>query len=105
MSCKEIANIMKEEFEVRMMVFLRFKQSKQVNGSSSTNLNMQKNHQNILGRPTPCGTPMSPSTKFDEEENCIPFDETRCRSMIGSLSSLPTSGLDVTFSVCLCARE
>ncbi|XP_070048202.1 uncharacterized mitochondrial protein AtMg00810-like [Nicotiana tomentosiformis] len=50
------------------------------------------------------GTPMSPSTSLDKDEQRNPGDETKYRGMIGSLLYLTASRLDIMFIVCKCAR-
>nr|XP_016463545.1 PREDICTED: uncharacterized mitochondrial protein AtMg00810-like [Nicotiana tabacum] len=50
------------------------------------------------------GTPMSPSTNLDKDEQGIPVDETKYRGMIRSLLYLTTSRSDIMFSICKCAR-
>ncbi|WVZ89964.1 hypothetical protein U9M48_036309 [Paspalum notatum var. saurae] len=52
----------------------------------------------------PIDTPMSTNTVLNIDENGIKADQTLCRSMIGLLLYLCASRLDITFSVCLCAR-
>nr|XP_009794325.1 PREDICTED: uncharacterized protein LOC104241107 [Nicotiana sylvestris] len=50
------------------------------------------------------GTPMSPLTSLDKDEQGIPIDETKYCGMIGSLLYLTASRSDIMFSVCKCAR-
>jgi hypothetical protein len=50
------------------------------------------------------GTPMSPSTKLDKDEEGKPVDINLYRGMIGSLLYLTASRPDIMFSVCLCAQ-
>ncbi|XP_019238229.1 PREDICTED: uncharacterized protein LOC109218328 [Nicotiana attenuata] len=50
------------------------------------------------------GTPMSPATNLDKDEQGTPIDETRYRGMIGSLLYLTASRPDIMFSVCKCAK-
>nr|XP_009779312.1 PREDICTED: uncharacterized protein LOC104228531 [Nicotiana sylvestris] len=50
------------------------------------------------------GTPMSPSTSLDKDEQRIPIDETKYHGMIGSLLYLTASRPDIMFTVCKCAR-
>nr|XP_009803664.1 PREDICTED: uncharacterized protein LOC104249002 [Nicotiana sylvestris] len=50
------------------------------------------------------GTPMSPSTSLDKDEQRKSVDETKYRGMIGSLIYLNASRPDIMFSVCKCAR-
>nr|GEU96241.1 hypothetical protein [Tanacetum cinerariifolium] len=49
-------------------------------------------------------TPMVDRLKLDEDPLRIPVDQTRIRSMVGSLMYLTASGPDLVFAVCMCAR-
>ncbi|GJZ69487.1 hypothetical protein Tco_0633037 [Tanacetum coccineum] len=49
-------------------------------------------------------TPMSSDTKLTKDKECESMNNTRYRSMIGSLLYLTASRHDIMFSVCLCAR-
>ncbi|XP_019260483.1 PREDICTED: uncharacterized protein LOC109238463 [Nicotiana attenuata] len=50
------------------------------------------------------GTPMSPATNLDKDEQGTPVDETKYRGMIGSLLYLTASRPYIMFSMCKCAR-
>ncbi|GJX74952.1 retrovirus-related pol polyprotein from transposon TNT 1-94 [Tanacetum coccineum] len=52
----------------------------------------------------PVDTPMVDRLKLDEDPLGIPFDQTRFRSMVGSLMYLTASRPDLVFVVCMCAR-
>nr|GEU47556.1 retrovirus-related Pol polyprotein from transposon TNT 1-94 [Tanacetum cinerariifolium] len=52
----------------------------------------------------PVDTPMVDQLKLDEDPLGIPVDQTRFRSMVGSLMYLTTSRPDLAFVVCMCAR-
>ncbi|GKA81944.1 retrovirus-related pol polyprotein from transposon TNT 1-94 [Tanacetum coccineum] len=52
----------------------------------------------------PVDTPMVDRLKLDEDPLGIPVDQTRFRSMIGSLMYLTASRPDLVFAVCMCAR-
>ncbi|GJS34301.1 copia protein, partial [Tanacetum coccineum] len=52
----------------------------------------------------PVDTPMVDRLKLDEDPLGIPVDQTRFRSMVGSLMYLTASRPDLVFSVCMCAR-
>ena len=52
----------------------------------------------------PVDTPMIDRTKLDEDLSGIMIDQTKYRSMIGSLMYLTASRPDILFSVCMCAR-
>nr|GFA46543.1 hypothetical protein [Tanacetum cinerariifolium] len=49
-------------------------------------------------------TPMVDRLKLDEDLSGTPVDQTRFRSMVGSLMYLTTSRPDLIFAVCMCAR-
>ncbi|GJZ63199.1 retrovirus-related pol polyprotein from transposon TNT 1-94, partial [Tanacetum coccineum] len=48
--------------------------------------------------------PRASRTKLDEDLSGIPVDQTKYRSMIGSLMYLTASRPDLVFAVCMCAR-
>ncbi|XP_019259180.1 PREDICTED: uncharacterized protein LOC109237339 [Nicotiana attenuata] len=50
------------------------------------------------------GSPMSPSTTLDKDEQGISVDKTKYHGMIRSLLYLTASRSDIMFSVCKCAR-
>ncbi|GJY04272.1 retrovirus-related pol polyprotein from transposon TNT 1-94 [Tanacetum coccineum] len=52
----------------------------------------------------PVDTPMVDRLKLDEDPLGIPVDQTRFRSMVGSLMYLTSSRPDLVFVVCMCAR-
>ncbi|GJV38640.1 retrovirus-related pol polyprotein from transposon TNT 1-94 [Tanacetum coccineum] len=52
----------------------------------------------------PVDTPMVDRLKLDEDPLGIPVDQTRFRSMVGSLMYLTASRPDLVFVVCMCAR-
>nr|GEW93388.1 retrovirus-related Pol polyprotein from transposon TNT 1-94 [Tanacetum cinerariifolium] len=49
-------------------------------------------------------TPMVDRLKLDEDPSGIPVDQTRFRSMVGSLMYLAASRPDLVSAVCMCAR-
>ncbi|GJZ43462.1 retrovirus-related pol polyprotein from transposon TNT 1-94 [Tanacetum coccineum] len=51
----------------------------------------------------PVDTPMVDRLKLDEDPLGIPVDQTRFRSMVGSLMYLTASRPDLVFAVCMCA--
>ncbi|GJZ64270.1 copia protein [Tanacetum coccineum] len=57
-----------------------------------------------LHKSDPVDTPMVERTKLDEDLSGIPVDQTKYRSMIGSLMYLTASRPDLVFAVCMCAR-
>ncbi|GKF28545.1 hypothetical protein Tco_0094887, partial [Tanacetum coccineum] len=48
--------------------------------------------------------PMVDQLKLDKDPLGIPVDQTRFRSMVGSLMHLTASRPDLVFAVCMCAR-
>ncbi|GJR93720.1 retrovirus-related pol polyprotein from transposon TNT 1-94 [Tanacetum coccineum] len=52
----------------------------------------------------PVDTPMVDRLKLDEDPLGIPVDQTRFRSMVGSLMHLTASRPDLVFSIRMCAR-
>nr|GEY64434.1 hypothetical protein [Tanacetum cinerariifolium] len=52
----------------------------------------------------PVDTPMVDRLKLDEDSLGIPIDQTRFRSMVGSLMYLTASRPNLVFTVCMCAR-
>nr|GEU54067.1 copia protein [Tanacetum cinerariifolium] len=52
----------------------------------------------------PVDTPMVDRLKLDEDPLGIPVDQTRFRSMVGSLMYLTTSRPDLVYVVCMCVR-
>ncbi|GJY43690.1 retrovirus-related pol polyprotein from transposon TNT 1-94 [Tanacetum coccineum] len=52
----------------------------------------------------PVDTPMVDRLKLDEDPLGIPVDQTRFRSMVGSLMYLTVSRPDLVFALCMCAR-
>ncbi|GJS79600.1 retrovirus-related pol polyprotein from transposon TNT 1-94 [Tanacetum coccineum] len=57
-----------------------------------------------LHKSDPVDTPMVERSKLDEDLSGTPVDQTRYRSMIGSLMYLTASRPDLVFDVCMCAR-
>ena len=49
-------------------------------------------------------TPMSSSSRLDNDEKGMSVDQKLYKGMIGSLHYITASGADIMFSVCLCAR-
>ncbi|GKB61200.1 hypothetical protein Tco_0917386 [Tanacetum coccineum] len=52
----------------------------------------------------PIGTPMETKNKLDLDKNRTLVDATKYRSMIGDLTYLTSSRLDIIHATCLCAR-
>ncbi|GJV68676.1 retrovirus-related pol polyprotein from transposon TNT 1-94 [Tanacetum coccineum] len=61
-------------------------------------------HKFDLHKSDPVDTPMVERTKLDEDLSGTPVDQTKYRSMIGSLMYLTASRPDLVFAVCMCAR-
>ncbi|GJW25012.1 retrovirus-related pol polyprotein from transposon TNT 1-94 [Tanacetum coccineum] len=53
----------------------------------------------------PVDTPMVDRLKLEEDPLGIPVDQTRFRSMVGSLMYLTANRPDLVFTVCMCARQ
>ncbi|GKE49553.1 hypothetical protein Tco_1480811 [Tanacetum coccineum] len=53
----------------------------------------------------PVDTPMVDRLKLDEDPLGIPVDQTRIRSMVGSLMYLTAIRPDLVFAVCICTRS
>ena len=108
--CQDFAKLMQGEFEMSMMGELTFflglqiKQSKE--GISITQSKYTKELLKRFGMENckPIGTPMSPSSKLDKDDEGKSVDLKYYRGMIGSLLYLTASRPDIMFSVCLCAR-
>ena len=108
--CQDFAKLMQGEFEMSMMGELTFflglqiKQSKE--GISITQSKYTKELLKRFGMENckPIGTPMSPSSKLDKDDEGKCVDLKYYRGMIGSLLYLTASRPDIMFSVCLCAR-
>lgn len=108
--CKEFAKCMQKEFKLSMMgefnyfLGLQIKQLKE-----GIFINQAKYIKDLIKKfgmedAKPMSTPMSTSSKLDSDEQGKSVDIKLYRSMIGSLLYLTASGLDIIFSICLCAR-
>nr|GEU32897.1 integrase, catalytic region, zinc finger, CCHC-type, peptidase aspartic, catalytic [Tanacetum cinerariifolium] len=53
----------------------------------------------------PVDTPMVDRLKLDEDPLGIPVDQTRFRSMVGSLMYLTAIRPDLVYAICMCARD
>ena len=49
-------------------------------------------------------TPMVERSKLDEDKSGTPVDQTKYRSMIGSLMYITARRPDLLFAICMCAR-
>ena len=108
--CEEFANTMQGEFEMSMMgeltFFLGLQIKQQDDGIyiSQTKYTKDLIVRFCMDQAKEIGTPMSPATKLDKDENGKDVDQKLYRGMIGSLLYLTASRPDIMFSVCLCAR-
>ena len=110
MECDRFAQEMSSEFQMSMMgqmsFFLGLQISQNPNGIF---INQSKYATEILKKfgfasCNPVDTPMVEISKLDEDIMGIPVDQTKYRSMIGSLMYLTASRPDLLFAVCMCAR-
>nr|GEY06687.1 retrovirus-related Pol polyprotein from transposon TNT 1-94 [Tanacetum cinerariifolium] len=108
--CDMFCNEMSSKFQMSMMgqmsFFLGLKVSQSLGGIF---INQSKFALEILQKfgMDSCDsvdTPMVDRLKLDEDLLGIPVDQTRFRSMVGSLMYLTTSRLSLVFAVCMCAR-
>nr|GFA07738.1 hypothetical protein [Tanacetum cinerariifolium] len=102
--------LMKSRFEMSMMGEMTFFLGLQVNQSPcGIFINQSKYVLEILNKYEmescdPIGTPMEIKDKLDLYQNGTPVDATKYRSMIGTLMYLTSSGPDIVYATCLCAR-
>ncbi|XP_070002827.1 uncharacterized mitochondrial protein AtMg00810-like [Nicotiana sylvestris] len=101
---------MKGEFETSMMGELTFFLGLQIKQSPKGIFISQSKYTKELIKKfgmenvKAIGTPMSPTTVLDDDNNGKMVDETMYRGMIGSLLYLTANRPDIMFSVCKCAR-
>ncbi|GKB70262.1 retrovirus-related pol polyprotein from transposon TNT 1-94 [Tanacetum coccineum] len=109
-ACDIFFNEMSSKFQMSMMgqmsFFLRLQVSQNPGGIF---INQSKFALEILKKfgmdsCDPVDTPMVDRLKLDEDPLGIPVDQTRFRSMVGSLMYLTASRPDLVFVVCMCAR-
>ncbi|GKE41321.1 retrovirus-related pol polyprotein from transposon TNT 1-94 [Tanacetum coccineum] len=109
-SCDIFSNEMSSKFQMSMMGEMSFFQGLQVSQSpGGIFINQSKYALEILKNfgidsCDPIDTPMVDRIKLDEDPFGIPVDQTRFRSMVGSLIYLTASRPDLVFAVCMCAR-
>ncbi|GKB87774.1 retrovirus-related pol polyprotein from transposon TNT 1-94 [Tanacetum coccineum] len=110
-ACDIFSNEMSSKFQMSMMgqmsFFLRLQVSQTPGGIF---INQSKFALEIFKKfgmdsCDPVDTPMVDQLKLDEDPLGIPVDQTRFRSMVGSLMYLTVSRLDLIFDVCMCARS
>nr|GEV28327.1 retrovirus-related Pol polyprotein from transposon TNT 1-94 [Tanacetum cinerariifolium] len=109
-TCDMFSNEMSSKFQMSMMGQMSFFLGLQVSQSpGGIFINQSKFAQEILKKfgMDSCDsvdTPMVDRLKLDEDLLGIPVDQTRFRSMVGSLMYLTASRPDLVFAVCMCAR-
>ena len=108
--CKKFSNLMQGKFEMSSMGELKYFLGLQVKQSSEgIFISQTKFTKELLKKfgmesATSMRTPMGSSMSLDKDEKGKPFDETKYRSIIGSLLYLTASRPDIMFSTCACAR-
>ncbi|GJW11966.1 retrovirus-related pol polyprotein from transposon TNT 1-94 [Tanacetum coccineum] len=109
-ACDIFSNEMSSKFQMSMMGQMSFFLGLQVSQSpGGIFINQSKFALEILKKfgmdsCDPVDTPMVDRLKLDEDPLGIPVDQTRFRSMVGSLMYLTASRPDLVFAVCMCAR-
>nr|GEW68437.1 retrovirus-related Pol polyprotein from transposon TNT 1-94 [Tanacetum cinerariifolium] len=109
--CAMFSNEMSSKFQMSMMGQISFFLGLQVSQSpGGIFINQSKFALEILNKfgMDSCDsveTPMVDRLKLDEDPSGIPVDQTRFRSMVGSLIYLTASRPDLVFAVCMCARS
>ncbi|GJS66274.1 retrovirus-related pol polyprotein from transposon TNT 1-94 [Tanacetum coccineum] len=108
--CDRFSNEMSSKFQMSMMGQISFFLGLQISQNPrGIFINQAKYANEILKKfdlhkSDPVDTPMVERTKLDEDLSGIPVDQTKYRSMIGSLMYLTASRPDLVFAVCMCAR-
>ncbi|GJZ06453.1 retrovirus-related pol polyprotein from transposon TNT 1-94 [Tanacetum coccineum] len=108
--CDRFSNEMSSKFQMSMMGQISFFLGLQISQNPrGIFINQSKYANEILKKfdlykSDPVDTPMVERTKLDEDLSGIPVDQTKYRSMIGSLMYLTASRPDLVFAVCMCAR-
>ena len=108
--CDKVSNEMSSKFQMSMMGQMSFFLGLQVSQNpDGIFINQSKYATEILKkfRFDSCDsvdTPMISSSKLDEDQTGVMVDQTKYRSMIGSLMYLTASRPDLLFAVCMCAR-
>ncbi|GJS50466.1 retrovirus-related pol polyprotein from transposon TNT 1-94 [Tanacetum coccineum] len=109
-ACDIFSNEMSSKFQMSMMGQMSFFLGLQVSQNpGGIFINQLKFALEILKKfrmdsCDPVDTPMVDRLKLDEDPLGIPVDQTRFRSMVGSLMYLTASRPDLVFAVCMCAR-
>ncbi|GKB04680.1 retrovirus-related pol polyprotein from transposon TNT 1-94 [Tanacetum coccineum] len=108
--CDCFSNEMSSKFQMSMMGQISFFLGLQISQNPrGIFINQSKYANEILKKfdlhkSDPVDTPMVERTKLDEDLSGTPVDQTKYRSMIGSLMYLTASRPDLVFAVCMCAR-
>ncbi|KAK8930958.1 hypothetical protein KSP39_PZI016350 [Platanthera zijinensis] len=108
--CKKFSKLMQGKFEMSSMGKLKYFLGLQVKQSEDGIFISQTKFTNELLKKfgmenaTSMRTPMGSTMSLDKDEKGKPFDETKYRSIIGSLLYLTASRPDIMFSTCVCAR-
>ncbi|GJX83087.1 retrovirus-related pol polyprotein from transposon TNT 1-94 [Tanacetum coccineum] len=108
-ACDIFSNETSLKFQMSMMGYMSFFLGLQVSQSpEGIFINQSKFALKILKKfgmdsCDPVDTPMVDRLKLDEDPLGIPVDQTRFRSMVGSLMYLTASRPDLVFVVCMCA--
>nr|GEU98479.1 hypothetical protein [Tanacetum cinerariifolium] len=109
-ACDTFSNEMSSKFQMSMMGKMSFLFGLQISQSpGGIFINQSKFALEILKKfrmdsCDPFDTPMVDRLKLDENPFGIPVDQTRFRSMVGSLMYLTTNRPGLVFTVCMCAR-
>ncbi|GJS01118.1 retrovirus-related pol polyprotein from transposon TNT 1-94 [Tanacetum coccineum] len=108
--CDRFSNEMSSKFQMSMMGQISFFLGLQISQNPrGIFINQSKYANEILKKfdlhkSDPIGTLMVERTKLDEDLSGTPVDQTKYRSMIGSLMYLTASRSDLVFAMCMCAR-
>ncbi|GJR22743.1 retrovirus-related pol polyprotein from transposon TNT 1-94 [Tanacetum coccineum] len=108
--CDRFSNEMSSKFQMSMMGQISFFLGLQISQNPrGIFINQSKYANEILKKfdlhkSDPVDTPMVERTKLDEDLSGTLVDQTKYRSMIGSLMYLTASRPDLVFAVCMCAR-
>ncbi|GKC17568.1 retrovirus-related pol polyprotein from transposon TNT 1-94, partial [Tanacetum coccineum] len=108
--CDHFSNEMSSKFQMSMMGQMSFFLGLQISQNPrGIFINQSKYANEILKKfdfhkSDPVDTPMVERSKLDEDLSRIPIDQTRYRSMVGSLMYLTANRPDLVFAVCMCAR-
>ncbi|GKC58477.1 retrovirus-related pol polyprotein from transposon TNT 1-94 [Tanacetum coccineum] len=109
-ACDKFSNEMSSKFQMSMMgqmsFFLILQVSQNPGGIFSNQSKFALEILKKFGMDScdPVDTPMVDRLKLDEDPLGIPVDQTRFRSMVGSLMYLTASRPDIVFAIYMCAR-